>query len=64
MIESELKNILYCVDTALGIYQRNEKKLSTHEVSLKNLLSTVRLQIAEQLSRERAAASSKIGQVL
>jgi hypothetical protein len=60
MLESELKNILYCIDTALGIYRRNEKKLTAHEQSLKKLLSAVRLQIAEQLSRERTASAPNI----
>jgi hypothetical protein len=63
MLESELKNILYCIDTALGIYRRNEKKLNAHEQSLKNLLSTVRLQIAEQVSRERTAPAPDIERI-
>jgi hypothetical protein len=55
MTETELRNILKAIDTALESYKKYEGKLTAPEISVKSMLMAVRMQVAAQLMRERAA---------
>lgn len=52
MTESELRIILKHVESALEVYRKHEGKLSAIEISMKSMLTVIRAQAAEQLSRE------------
>lgn len=56
MTDAELKKILECIDSALGVYRTNDGKLTALEVSVKSMLTVVRHQVSDQLAREGAAS--------
>ena len=58
MSESDLKKIVTCVDDALEVFRKNEGRLTALEVSVKSMLCVVRNQVADQLSRQSAAAGA------
>lgn len=52
MTDSELRLILKHVDAALEVYRKHEGKLSAMEISMKSMLTVIRTQTTDQLSRE------------
>ena len=55
MNHAELKALLSRIDEALGVYAIHEGKLTALEISLKSMLSVVRAQVDDQLTRHAAA---------
>jgi hypothetical protein len=53
--DTELRNILKAIDSALEVYQKYEGKLTAPEISVKSMLTAVRAQISAEWARERAA---------
>ena len=53
MTESELGSVLKAIDAAIDVYRNHEGRLNAPEISVKSMLMAVRVQVAEQLARER-----------
>ncbi len=56
MTESELGQMLQSIDAALEVFRSHKGPLTALEISAKSMLIAVRVQVVDQLSRERVAA--------
>jgi hypothetical protein len=54
MTDRELTRILKAIDEALEVFQSQKGALSAREISVKSMLHALRVQVADQLNRERS----------
>lgn len=53
MSETDLTRLLMSVDEAIAVFQAQKVALNAREISVKSMLLALRVQVAEQLARER-----------
>jgi hypothetical protein len=57
MSENELLTILKSIDAAIDVYRNQNFTLSAGDLRVKSMLTVLRAQVADQLSRERASTN-------
>ena len=58
MTDSDTHRILGWLDSALELFQKDEGKLSAHEIRIRSLLAVVRNELSENLGRQKSPRRS------
>lgn len=59
MTEIDLLQILKSLDTAIEVYRNQKSTLSAGDLRVKSMLTVLRSQVMDQLTRERASTGEK-----